>query len=329
MTPRRLPRDEVRRLRAVHTGRGLLWIAWTWAWIAASFAIFIAWPSALTWLAAAIVVSSRQMALAVLMHEGAHFLLSPDRRLNDRISTWLCASPLLLETDVYRRIHLQHHRHTWTERDPDLPYADHYPVSRASFARKVARDLTGVSGVKRYYGLARLFAGLDPYGEGLQGRSLADVAVTLVRRQPMFFVWNGAILTACAVAGNAWAYPLLWVVPSLTGLSLIFRLRNIAEHAVVRDPASRLGQTRTTLAHPLVRFLVAPHNAGYHLEHHLYPFVPQYRLREAHALLDARGALDGAEIADGYLSVWRAAAAGTGAGGGPRAFIGAVGDGDG
>jgi fatty acid desaturase len=319
----RLTRDELRRVRLVSTARGLGSIAWTWSWIAASAALFIAYPHALTWAVAAVVISGRQMALAVLMHEGAHYLLARDRRWNDRISDWLCASPLLLDTATYREIHFAHHRDTWTEADPDLVYADHYPVSPASFARKVARDLAGVSGARRYVGLARLFAGLDPFGRGLEGNSLVRVCARLVRRQPAFFAWQAGLLAACAAAGNPWAYVLVWLVPSLTGLSLIFRLRNIAEHAVVSDPASKLTQSRTTLANPAVRFLVAPHNANYHLEHHLYPFIPQRHLPEVHRLLAGRGALDGAEVARGYLPVWRAAASGTGGGrGARREFIG-------
>jgi fatty acid desaturase len=320
-----LSRDELRRLRGVRVARSLAWIGWTWGFIAASFALYIAWPGPLAWLVAAVVVSGRQMALAVLMHEGAHYLLARDRTWNDRLSDWLCAAPLLLDTAAYRRIHLAHHRHTWTEDDPDLSYASHYPVSRASFARKVARDLTGISGIKRYYGLARLFAGLDPFGRGREGRSRADVVSAFVRRQPLFLCWNAALFAACAAAGNPSAYLLVWVVPSLTGLSLIFRLRNIAEHAVVSDPAGKLTQTRTVLAPPVVRFLVAPHNANYHLEHHLYPFVPQDRLPAVHRLLAGRGALAGAELASGYLPVWRKAASGTAAArGGARSFIGTV-----
>jgi fatty acid desaturase len=111
----------------------------------------------------------------------------------------------------------------------------------------------------------------------------------------------------------------------MTGLSLIFRLRNIAEHAVVRDPSTKLTHTRTVLTHPLVRFVVAPHNANFHLEHHLYPFLPQYRLPAVHRLLSGRGALEGAEVVRGYLPVWRKAASGTGGTPGQaRAFIGTV-----
>ncbi|MDX1556264.1 MAG: hypothetical protein R3212_09575, partial [Xanthomonadales bacterium] len=46
--------------------------------------------------------------------------------------------------------------------------------------------------------------------------------------------------------------------------SLIIRIRNIAEHAVCPDDNDDFRNTRTTLANPLVRFLMAPLNVNYH-----------------------------------------------------------------
>ena len=44
--------------------------------------------------------------------------------------------------------------------------------------------------------------------------------------------------------------------------------------------------------------LLFPHHVNYHLEHHLYPAVPHYRLPRLHRLLAEKGALDGAEVRD-------------------------------
>ena len=69
------------------------------------------------------------------------------------------------------------------------------------------------------------------------------------------------------------------------------------------DPHDPLRQTRTTLAPAWLRFLVAPHNVNYHLEHHLFMSVPQYRLPDAHRMLRDAGILDRAEVASGYREV--------------------------
>lgn len=287
-----IARETLRRLRRISRARSLGSVAWTWGWIAACFVAYALAPTplarALVAIAGIVLVSGRQLALAVLMHEGAHWLLLSDRRANDRLSNWLCAYPLLLDTASYRKVHLQHHKHTWTDDDPDLGLATPFPITPASFRRKVFRDLSGLTGLKRY---AFLLAHWRFRAAPFRG----------------FALINGAMLAACWAAGIWEAYLLLWLVPSLTGFSLVLRLRSIAEHAAVSDPDDPLRQTRTTLASPIVRFLMAPHHVGYHLEHHLYMYLPHYRLAECHRLLDEAGVLDEAEIARGYTGVWRRA----------------------
>src|SRR6185295_2095331 len=76
--------------------------------------------------------------------------------------------------------------------------------------------------------------------------------------------------------GYWWLYPVLWLVPLLTWMQLISRIRNIAEHAAVPDDNDDLRNTRTTLIDPVTRALVAPYWVNYHLEHHLFLFVPCY-----------------------------------------------------
>lgn len=283
-----LTKDEIRELRRISPWRSAAAIAWTWGWILACFAAYVAKPHWITAVAGIAIVSGRQLGLAVLMHEGAHRLLFDNRTWNDRISQWLCAYPMLVNTLPYRMIHLQHHKHTWTKNDPDRALAEPFPVSRASFARKLLRDVTGIAGLRRYIGLFRVF--------GWRSTTVRGWAIT-----------NAILLGGLTLAGAPEAYVVLWLVPSLTGYSLVLRLRSIAEHANVSDPTDELKQTRTTLASWPVRFFVAPHNVNYHLEHHLYLFVPHYNLARAHRLLRDRGGLDGAEIEHGYLRTWRRA----------------------
>ena len=74
------------------------------------------------------------------------------------------------------------------------------------------------------------------------------------------------------------------------------RLRAICEHGAVADTSTPLQAARTTLAPFWLRCLLFPHHVNYHIEHHLYPSVPHYRLAECHRRLEEVGALDGAEV---------------------------------
>jgi fatty acid desaturase len=103
----------------------------------------------------------------------------------------------------------------------------------------------------------------------------------------------------------------LWVAAWFTTFSLVMRIRSIAEHAMIDDPADPLRNTRTTIASWWERLLLAPNRVNFHLEHHLLMAVPHYNLPRLHRMLRERGALNNACLADGYAEVLRRAASGT------------------
>jgi fatty acid desaturase len=304
---RYLPAKELRKLAKINPWKSLGSIAFTWLCIFGAVALYCARPNVLTFAIGWLVISGRHLALAVLMHDGAHRLILRNRVWNDRIASWFTARPIMLDVELYRRVHLQHHKATWTANDPDLGLATPFPVTKNSLFRKILRDLTGIAGLRRYLFLIRLSAGLNPMGKGLDGSSLGKALRTFAKNQAAFLLINAVFFAACALARHPEAYFLLWVLPSLTGYSLVLRLRSIAEHAVISDPNDELRQTRTTLAPFWLRFFIAPHNVNYHLEHHLFMFVPHYNLAKAHRLLAAEGVLERAEIAPSYWDVLRRA----------------------
>ena len=107
-------------LRERSLRRGLWAIAHAWGVILGAIALVAWWPNPLTFLLAVALIGSRQLGLAILMHEGAHGCFSTNQTLNMGLSQWLCAYPIFAETRAYRRYHLQHHQRTQREDDPDL-----------------------------------------------------------------------------------------------------------------------------------------------------------------------------------------------------------------
>ena len=97
-------------------------------------------------------------------------------------------------------------------------------------------------------------------------------------------ITNVVLLAVLTAAGHPALY-LLWVVAWLTTYRLLTRIRSIAEHAMVTDPADPLRNTRTTLARWWERLLVAPNRVDFHLEHHLMMTVPHHNLPRLHRLL--------------------------------------------
>jgi fatty acid desaturase len=68
-----------------------------------------------------------------------------------------------------------------------------------------------------------------------------------------------------------------------------------------------LRNTRTTFANHLERWFVAPYWVNYHLEHHLFSFVPCWKLRTAHSILIEQGLAPHMELTPGYAAVLRKA----------------------
>ena len=89
---------------------------------------------------------------------------------------------------------------------------------------------------------------------------------------------------------------MLWILPLVTVVQAILRLRAIAEHGATTDFSSPLTAARTNLAPAWLAWLVFPHHVNYHIEHHLYASVPHYNLPELHREMASRAVLGGAEV---------------------------------
>lgn len=295
-----LSREEVRGLIELRDWRTWISIGVNWGLVAVSFVLVAAWPTPLTVIAALFIIGARQLGLAILMHEAAHGTLLRNRRVNDWVGNWLCAYPVWSDIAPYRPYHLRHHAKNWTAEDPDLGLANPFPITRASLRRKIWRDLSGQTGWKRLKATVRRDLGQS------RGRMLRNFDAGLGALHGVL-ITNALLLGVLTLAGHPLLY-LLWVAAWFTTYSLVMRIRSIAEHAMIPDPADDLGNTRTTLASWWERLLVAPNRVNFHLEHHLHVGVPHYNLPRMHRLLRARGTLDGACVVRGYRQVLALAA---------------------
>ena len=211
---------------------------------------------------------------------------------------------------------MRHHRLAGTTQDPDIDLVTAYPVSRRSLCRKLLRDVTGISGLKRMVGLFLMDLGYLEYnvsGSAVRvdqtGRARASIARTALGNLHGVVLTNAVMFGVLFALGHPALY-LLWIGSYLTTFSVFVRVRSIAEHACTRMDADPLHNTRTTQAGWLARLTVAPHRVSYHLEHHLVMTAPHYSLPKIHRALAAKGALRGAFVAKGYLEVLRLATSG-------------------
>ena len=271
-----VPAPVIRDLSELRSWRSLAHGALEWLLIAAAISAAIAvwrWnpvAGAVTYVAAVIWIGARQHALAILMHEAAHYRLLPNRTLNDFFGELLLGWPLLISMRAYRWLHFAHHRAPNTNEDPDwmlrLNTDWTFPKTRAELLRILLRDFLALN----------LRDQLEYFGRYVyaRGRSKTWLDYTAA----LFF---GGLVFVIARYSLWLPFLLFWVVPMMTWLKVALRLRTIAEHYGIEYDHT-LRQTRTTYPNLIERLLIAPKNIGYHLDHHLYPSVPFYNLPALH-----------------------------------------------
>lgn len=287
-------------------------VLFNYALIAVAFALPVLWFNVITVLISLILLGNRQLGLGILMHDCVHGALFKTNALNKWVGNFLCAAPILAQFEGYRRYHLKHHAKAGTTDDPDYPNYKGYPVSRASFKRKVLRDVFGVTGLKNLYILLLMHAGTVEYDMSYQTTSgQKKPGVTGVVKNLIINLFPGVIFHSVLVAvlyaiGITWVYALWWVA-YFTTFMLFSRIRNAAEHANVPDllNADPRLHARTVYANWLERLSVAPNHVNYHLEHHWMPAIPPYRLAAFHHHIKSKGLLEDTPVLNSYGEVIR------------------------
>lgn len=293
----RIRPERLKELYRLHAPRALLAVAWTWTLIAFTVAVAIWSRSAIVWLLAAVILGRSQHALAVLMHDAAHFRLLESRRLNDFVGQWLCALPIASNLYAYRNVHLRHHKFLLTDDDPDLSLSRGYPVTFKSFKRKIFRDATGISSL-----VMRGYLTVEKTGTRLSlGNLFRRLSPSVIARRTL----AACLIAAIFYLGYGWPFICLWLIPLLTVYQVLLRVRGILEHADV-DADDGLRNARTIVSrNSFAKFMLNPHHVGYHLEHHLYPAVPHYNLPGLHQALALDGRFETALVETSYLQALR------------------------
>ncbi|MBV1904754.1 MAG: fatty acid desaturase family protein [Pseudomonadales bacterium] len=304
-----LTREEILHFRVLSEWRSSLMILHCWASIFTVWVICSVWTNPITVGLGILLIGTRQLGLDILNHDGAHFLLYKNKKVNDWVCEWLLNRPTFGASVVpYRKYHLEHHRFTQQEKDPDLHLSAPFPISKSSLRRKLWRDLSGQTGYKQRKELFLRVAGrLPDSAKGPESRLV--LLLRLWNRFGPNLVINLVFFTGFALTGHWYLYFVLWVLPVLTWYQLITRVRNIGEHGAVPDNADRLRNTRTTSVNWLERVFLAPYFVNYHLEHHLQVSCPCYSLKRMHEKLVGKGLGAEMELKQGYLAVLKHATA--------------------
>lgn len=242
-------------------------------------------------------IGARQHALAILIHEAAHYRLVKHKPTNDFIGEVLLAFPIFVTLRGYRLSHRAHHRHMNTEHDPDWVSKEtpdwEFPKTRAALLFMLTKIALG----RNLVWMVRLIV---KGGQAGGATSANKKTRAFVAGRMVYYVTVIAVLTYF----GWWAeFLLFWIVPLATWLQVILRIRSIAEHFGLEYDHT-FTEARTTYPSLFDRLFIASKNVWYHLDHHLYPSVPFYNLPHLHTeLMALTGYQERAHITKSYLGV--------------------------
>ena len=295
---KKLPAEVLAPLTELSPLRSTTAVAHTFGLIALVLAFAVTFWSVAAAIIAVLLIAALQHALFILAHDAAHYRLYQTRWLNDlvgRLAGTLGGIPMC----AYRVIHRLHHNNLYGELDPDTALHGGYPRGKAYLVKKLLKDLSGLTAWKTY----AYFLGGAPAlntATNVALRPLDDTSEKLrleaKRDRNVVIGFHLALLAVFAWAGYLVQYLVLWVLPLVTVVQAILRLRAIAEHGATTDFSSPLTAARTNTGPAWLEWLIFPHHVNYHIEHHLYASVPHYNLPALHREIAARGVLEGAEL---------------------------------
>lgn len=199
----------------------------------------------------------------LMVHEGMHALLLPERRANWALST-LLGGVFLMSFTSYRVLHTRHHHYLGDPRDPD----DYHNYSRSRATVWLLH-------------FVRLFFGSLLY--------IVFIPILALRhgtpaQRKLIFIEYGILFTFYSLLLRF--IPLhtlfmVWIAPLLL-VGLFTAIRGFTQHGIT-DAHDPYLASRTMLPNPVVAFFLL--NENYHLEHHLFPEIPSYHLPALHRIL--------------------------------------------
>lgn len=262
-----IKRDDLRELSVLQPWRTALAIAIDWATILLAMAVSIwadNWP---VYIAAVFVIAGRQHALAVLIHDFAHYQFLKNKRLSEWVGDLFLAWPILITVNSYRTTHMEHHFYTNSEKDPD--YVPRLKMKSYKFPMQLWFLVSYLSSY-----LVMIGTLVDVYSLHLK---------KMQNTQTRYYVWirlgyYTAIGLIVGLTGVWREFALYWVVPFVTVFFLFSYVRGVAEHFSGMDYSTLEGGTRTVIPHFWERAFFSPHNVNFHTEHHINPGVPFYNL---------------------------------------------------
>lgn len=290
---RRLSReaiDEILGMMQPTPYRFLAQMIGAWLVIGATIAVAEHAQSIPVMILAIYIIGTRQNILGLLVHEQCHSLAFKST-VGTSFANLCAAYPLLISVENYRGVHLAHHRHFFTDRDPDYRRKQgnewSFPQQGRKLLRTILTDATGVNALS-----------IVKSKRAARNLDLANGTGT-PRLRAAYYV----ILAAFLTIAHLWTFYLLyWIVPLLTIMQVIVRWGAICEHKYDLVAPSIVESTPIIQLKWWERVLLPNLNFTYHIYHHYYPGIPYDKLPRIHDIYREEGLVNERNVFHGYCA---------------------------
>jgi len=308
--PDALPGDVIRDLSVLSPARSTLHIALGWAYIVGAIWLCIRFWNPWGYLATVLFIGARIHGMMMLMHDGSHYRLFRNRQANDIVGELLLSWPFFISLQRYRAFHFLHHHHLGEERDGNrIVYLTHtmngeitadwiFPKTGWRFLLFLTKRFVAGPFLAAYI----TWLNLSEAYFVLTGHPTKAWLISRYRKPPskLYVILQLSFTVAVAAVLTYWhwwwGFFLFWIVPWSWHV-VLEQIRISSEHFAIENAHPFYRQTRSIRTSWLEKLLYLPNNGTYHLEHHMYPSVPFYRLPKLHALLmEQPGFRSGAQL---------------------------------
>jgi fatty acid desaturase len=269
-----LERSALRQLSARSDARGTLQLSFHAALLCATGVLIRSTGGAM--LALALLLHGVVLnCLFCALHESVHGTAFASRRLNQAVSS-LCGWILLLPAHYFRLFHFAHHQYTQQpDQDPELAIAK--PASIAGYAWHV-------SGLPNWHNRLKITSRHALLGHVNQPFVPSGKHRAIVREARLLWAGYLAAFVASIILRRT-ELLMYWLIPLILGQPFL-RMFLLAEHTGCDLGDDGYTNTRTTRTNLVVRLLTW--RMSFHIEHHLHPSVPFFRLSAVRSSMAVR-----------------------------------------
>jgi len=167
-------------------------------------------------------------------------------------------------------------------RKRDLPDW-HFPKKKQETISILIKDLMGNGFLRIFYFMQRYFDNQTNLN-GKNTKPEIKKSKNNKRSKLVALCFYSGVFTLLTLTHQWHLFIYLWLIPFFTVLPMLLRLRQLNEHYGL-ERQHDFNMSRNYTCRWFEKFLFAPHNVHYHLDHHLFMSVPFYQLPKLNQIL--------------------------------------------